>query len=262
LIDLKLEGNIGWVFLNRPEKLNAINLDGWRELSEVFSKISRAKSIKAVVLTGAGRAFSAGDDIAMMHETLGAEDNVELFHTMWMALDQLLNLGKPVVAAVNGIAYGGGFEITLLCDYVIAAQNAVFSLPEVKLGVYPPVATLLLPFYVGLRRAYELILLGRTLSAEEALEWGLINKVVPRELLLGEAEKVAKALGSLPETSVRMVKHITSIIPYIMGVRNFQMFTALLSQTKAYRRGMAEFLEKRHGKKRAAGRDAQKQPHG
>ncbi len=222
MIEYEVREGVGWIVFNRPEKLNAINLEGWRRLVDIVNEAGMDGSVKAVIVTGKGKAFCAGDDIGMMYETVGAEENIELFHVFWRAVNGLLELEKPVVAAVNGIAYGGGLELTLLCDYVIASEEARFALPEIKIGAYPPIASVLLPFFVGFRRAQELMFTGRPVDAREALEMGLVNRVVPGEGLLREAEETAKSLALLPQPSIRLIKRSLTRLAYILGSGSFR----------------------------------------
>src|SRR4051794_21361075 len=183
------KGAIAYVTLNRPKVLNALNKRTWQDLKAAFEDTQDDAAIRGVILTGAGdKAFIAGADISELAQISAVE--AETSSTFGQAVLNLIeNLGKPVIAAVNGFALGGGCETAMACTIRIAAENAKFGQPEVKLGLPPGGGgTQRLPRLVGKGRALQLILTGGTISASEAYRIGLVNEVVPPAHLIGRAE--------------------------------------------------------------------------
>ena len=196
------------VRLNRPEALNALNTQMSRDQLDLWTRIaSEPGELRCVVLTGAGeRAFCAGGDLkerdGMSDEAWRAQH--DLFERMFMAL---IECSVPVIAAVNGHAFGGGLEIALCCDFAYAASSARFALSEVSLGIMPGgMGTLNLPRALGERRSKELILSARAFSAQEAFEWGLLNRVCEPPTLLDEALVTAQQIAANAPLSVRQAK--------------------------------------------------------
>src|SRR5688572_16148538 len=184
--------SIATITVNRPSVRNALNVATMEELASAFDRVKADAAIRVVIVTGAGeKAFVAGADIseiAALTESTGEE-----FSRRGQAgFDRIESLGKPVIAAVNGYALGGGCELAMACTLRIAAENAVFGQPEVKLGVIPGYGgTLRLPRLIGKSRALQLLLTGETIPAQEALTLGLVDAVVPLESLRGKAESIA-----------------------------------------------------------------------
>ena len=172
------EEDLTWITLNRPEVANAFNTRMAEELLAVFSEfVSGARTTRCVILTGAGeRAFCAGGDLKQRHGMTDEEWYAQ--HVVFEDLARaLMDCPVPILGAINGAAYGGGTELTLACDFAYAAKHARFALTETTLGIMPGMAgTQYLPRAVGIRRAKEIILTGRPFSAEQALEWGLVNE--------------------------------------------------------------------------------------
>ena len=203
---LRSEGAIAWATLNRPEVLNAINPEMLEALLALVHKIAGDDTIRVLILTGNGRAFSAGADIKAMHTM--DESSFAKFIEHFRQLSQSLHtLGKPVIAAVNGYALAGGFELALMCDVRIAALSASFGLPDTPLGL-PPTSgmTWLLPRVVGLGCAMHLVLSGDPIDAREAERIGLVTEIVEDAALFGIVEKLARRLASFPEMAVRLSK--------------------------------------------------------
>ena len=202
-------GSVGYLTLNRPEKMNAFNAALLSELRECLDAIDDDSEVRVVVLTGAGRAFSAGFDLDRSPgdpEPHGSapdawrehlKGHVDTFMKVW-------NLRAPVIAAVNGFALAGACELVQLCDIKIASDRAVMGEPEIRAGVGPPV--LITPFSVGLARAKELLLTGDTVDAHEAARIGLVSRVVPHDELMAECERVARKISLLSPIGVQMSK--------------------------------------------------------
>jgi enoyl-CoA hydratase/carnithine racemase len=194
------------IWLNRPEKLNAINDDMLLRLLDALAGIERDAEIGAAVLSGRGRAFSAGGDIQAMEamEPHSFAKTISLYMQLALAMRAL---SKPVIAAVHGYAFAGGFELALLCDIRIAAEGAKFSLPDAALGLSPTSGmTYLLPRIVGLGRALHLTLSGETIDAHEAERIGLVSKVVAANELLNTAEAYALRIAGHPRVGVANTK--------------------------------------------------------
>ena len=200
---------IGYLTLNRPERLNALNATLLAEFREIMEVVEADPDVRVVILTGAGRAFSAGFDI---NREPGDSDPQELQPDQWRTqlkshIDTFMmvwNLSKPVIAAVNGYALAGACELVQICDIKIASDRAVMGEPEIRAGVGPPL--LITPFSVNLATAKELLLTGDTIDAQEAARIGLVSRVVPHDDLLQECERIARKITLISEVGVKMTK--------------------------------------------------------
>jgi enoyl-CoA hydratase len=248
-VEVTRDGAVATVTLNRPEALNAFNSDQLRAVVEEFASIKEDRSIRAVVLTGAGdRAFAAGADIKEMAslDRVGALEFGRLGHRMTRMIE---TLPQPVIAAVNGFALGGGCEIALACDIRLASENAVFAQPEVGLGIPPGWGgTQRLVRAVGPGIAAEMILTGRRVKADEALRIGLVNAVYPAVELTARASELAATIAKQSPLAVRASKRLMQL------AFNGQAVSGLDSELKAFadsfgsadqREGMSAFIEKR-----------------
>ena len=199
----------GYLTLNRPDRLNALNAALLSEFREALDVVEDDPDIRAVILTGAGRSFSAGFDI---NREPGESDPQDMQPDQWRAhlkshIDTFMkvwNLSKPVIAAVNGYALAGACELVQVCDIKIASERAIMGEPEIRAGVGPPL--LITPFSVNLATAKELLLTGDTIDAYEAARVGLVSRVVPHDDLLAECEKIAKKITLISEVGVKMTK--------------------------------------------------------
>ncbi|MDR1136051.1 MAG: enoyl-CoA hydratase/isomerase family protein [Clostridiales Family XIII bacterium] len=202
----EVKDGIGYVTINRPEAMNALNGEVLDELAGVFGYIDKADEVRAVILTGTGRAFVAGADIAHMR-TLTAFEGRALIIKGQKVMSLIENIDKPVIAAVNGFALGGGCELAMACDIRLASEKALFGQPEVNLGIIPGFGgTQRLSRLVGKGMAKYLIMSAETLKAAEALRIGLVEKVFPPEELMAEAEKLAKTIISKAPIAIKMAK--------------------------------------------------------
>ena len=240
---------IGHVTVNRPEKLNALNRKTMDELHDCFQEIERDDEVRAVILTGAGeKAFVGGADINELAVQTPVEGK-ELSMRGQKILDLIEHLGKPVIAAVNGYALGGGCELALACTIRIASENARLGQPEVKLGLIPGYAgTQRLPRLVGKGRALEMVLSGEPVSAAEAYRIGLVNQVVPAQDLMATAEKLAqKILANAPlavKFALEAVNHGLEMTQAEGQFLEANLF-GLCCTTADMQEGTRAFLEKR-----------------
>lgn len=242
------KNGIGYVTMNRPEALNALNTDVLAELDDVFRAIDTDGDVKVAIVTGAGRAFIAGADIAQMSKLNGTEGR-----DMTIQGQQVMNLiesiNKPVIAAVNGFALGGGNELSMACDIRIASDKAKFGQPEVNLGIIPGYGgTQRLPRLVGKGMAKKLIYSAEMIDASEAYRIGLVDEVVPADELMEAAEKLAKTIMSKAPVAIKMAK-----VAINNGI-NSDLLTGVQFEAEAYtstfvsddrEEGMMAFLEKR-----------------
>lgn len=236
------------VTVNRPDKLNALNADVLAALESAFADAAADASTRAVVLTGAGpKAFVAGADISQF-PSLSSEQGMDFARRGQQVLDRIERLGKPVVAAVNGFALGGGCEIALACHVRVASETARFGLPEVGLGVIPGYGgTQRLGRVVGRGRALEMILTGEMVSAQRAYEMGLVNRVVPADALVDEALKMAATMASRSPVALRLALEavLASDAPLAEGLeREVRLFGDAIGSADA-KEGSTAFLEKR-----------------
>jgi enoyl-CoA hydratase len=201
------EGVVGIIKLNRPP-VNPLSVQSYHELYEAVCELDGDESIGAILITGAGdKAFAAGLDVK---DVMG-KSAVETLDFLWSAprktFDKLTGTEKPTIAAVFGLALGGGCEVAICCDLRIASEDAIFGVPEISLGIMPGSgATQRLPRLVGLAKAKEMLYLGENVNAQEAYRVGLVNKVVPRDKLMEEAMAVAKKLASKPRRALGLIK--------------------------------------------------------
>ena len=243
---------VATITLNRPDKLNAFTIGLHRELAAALDEVERDDTLRAVLLTGAGRGFCAGQDLAE-RATVIAGSKVEggsALQTWYNPLiRRLRRLEKPVVCAVNGVAAGAGANIALACDIVLAARSASFIQAFCRIGLVPDAGgSYVLPRLVGMARASALTLLGDTLPAEQAAEWGLIWRVVDDEMLMAEATSLARHLAGQPTRALALIKQAlnasfaNSLDQQLDLERELQMKAAA---TDDFREGVAAFLEKR-----------------
>ncbi len=252
---LKVEdrGRVRVVTIDRQAKRNALNADVLGELRAAFGEARAAEPVGAVILTGAGeKAFVAGADIAELAEQtpLGGKDKTLLGQSI---LDEVEAFPKPVVAAVNGYAFGGGLELALACHLRVASTNARLGLPEVKLGIIPGYGgTQRLPRLVGRGRALELILSGEPIGAEQALAWGLVNRVAPSAAeCVGVAETLLAPILARGPVAVRSALEAVrrGLDTTLAGGQRVEAdLFAVLCTTQDMREGLTAFLEKREAR--------------
>jgi len=205
-IRLEVHENIVIITMNRPKALNALNNQTLEELEWIITALETAQDVRGVILTGEGKAFVAGADIVQMQD-YGREEGRDYANFAQSVFSRLECLEKPVLAAVNGFALGGGCELALSCDFIYASEKAKFGQPEVNLGVIPCFGgTQRLTRAIGARMAKELIYTGRHISADEAMACGLVNKVVPAEKLMEEALSTMKLIATKAPMAVRYSK--------------------------------------------------------
>ncbi len=247
LVKIETRGRVGLLVLDRPKALNALNNDVVAELAAALRTFDADPDIGAVVLTGSEKAFAAGADIdAMRNWSYTDVFNQDYLGHDWEALRRIR---KPIIAAVSGYALGGGCELAMLCDFIIAAENARFGQPEINLGIIPGFGgTQRLVRAIGKSKAMDMILTGRMITAAEAELAGLVSRVVPAERLLDEALEAAALIAAKSQPSVMMAKECVNRAfetPLQEGLlferRNFH---ALFS-TEDQKEGMAAFIEKR-----------------
>jgi enoyl-CoA hydratase len=242
------EKDIGRITLNRPEVLNALNMDVLDKLAAIIDEIHGDDSVRAVIITGAGeRAFSAGADIRFLNRATPVEVR-ELAKKAIDVNSRIEDLGKPVVAAINGYALGGGLELAEACTLRISIRDARMGHPEVRIGAVAGWGgTTRLPRLIGKGRAAEILLTGRQITSEEALQYGLVNKVVEKEWLLPEAEKMVGEIISNAPVAVKMTwealhrgLNITLEESAMLGADIF----GFVASTEDFREGTRAFLDK------------------
>ena len=251
-IKVETREGVAIVAVNRPDKLNALNDRTVEELDAAFAAIGSDPQVRGAILTGAGeKAFVAGADIAEL-STQSPVDGKERSIRGQKVLDRIENLGKPVIAAVNGFALGGGCELALACHVRVAAENAKLGTPEVKLGIMCGYAgTQRLPRLVGKGRALEMLLTGEMVGAQDALRIGLVNRVVPRETLLAEAEGLLRQMLANGPVSLRFTLEAVNAgleMPQDEAQYLEATLFGLICTTEDMKEGTKAFLENRPAK--------------
>jgi enoyl-CoA hydratase len=246
IVEPSFKKHIALVRLNRPKELNALNLQLMLELKSALASLDEDEEVRCIIITGNEQAFAAGADIKQM-ENKNAIDllKIDQFET-W---DQIRKTKKPIIAAVSGFALGGGCELAMTCDMIIASESAKFGQPEIKIGIMPGAGgTQRLTRAVGKALAMEMVLTGKFISAEEAHKAGLVNRVVPEEIYLDEAVKLASEVALMSPISIRLAKE-SVLKAFESGLqeglyferKNFYMcFTS-----EDQKEGMRAFVEKR-----------------
>lgn len=240
------QGQVATVQLNRPEALNALSPELMADLATALRSLDADPEVRAIVLTGSERAFAAGADIKAM-ATASPIDLMQM--DLFKDWAQVPATKKPIVAAVSGFVLGGGCELMMMCDLVVASETTKLGQPEINLGVIPGAGgTQRLTKIVGKHRAMELVLTGRQINAQESLAWGLVNKVVPVELVLEEAQKLAAEIASKAPWAVRLGKEAVLLADETHlseGLTHERKNFHLLFASQDQKEGMAAFAEKR-----------------
>jgi cyclohexa-1,5-dienecarbonyl-CoA hydratase len=243
-IQTELKEGVASLTLNRAP-LNVLNIEMMEEIDSYLEELKKEKSLKLLVIQGMGKAFSAGVDVG---EHLGdlVYKMIEVFHRMFRLMDALK---VPSLAVVKGSALGGGCELALYCDMVIASEKAKFGQPEIQVGVFPPIAALIFPRMIGRKKAMELILFGETISAQEALTLGLINKVVPEASFDQEVSSFIEKFKKLSAVVLKLTKEAA-----LAGLNDDtdkglnvieKIYLDRLMKTNDALEGLKAFLEKR-----------------
>ncbi|MFB9857137.1 enoyl-CoA hydratase [Paenarthrobacter aurescens] len=245
-INVTRDDRVGVITLNRPEALNALNFELMQEVVSAATEMDRDTTIGAIVLTGSDRVFAAGADIKEM----SSKSYMDLYFEDWLqGWERLAAVRTPVIAAVSGHALGGGCELAMICDFIIASESATFGQPEVKLGVIPGMGgSQRLTRAVGKAKAMEMILTGRTIEAIEAERIGLVARIVPVDGLIDEAKRTAAAIAGMPAPAVMLAKEAvnaafqTTLDSGILFER--RIFHSIFA-TSDQKEGMLAFVEKR-----------------
>jgi len=240
---------VGTITLNRPKSMNSLSSELLRELDSVLTEIDNDDEVKVVILTGSEKYFAAGADITEIGQIKTPQDAHRFLKMAQAVFNHIEDLEKPVIAAISGLTLGGGCELTLACDLRIAAENATFGQPEIKIGVIPGGGgTQRLPRIVGITKAKELLYTGDFIDAQEAYRIGLLNRIAPQASLLEEARKMALKIARQPGEAIKATKlsvngglnmDIKSAIAY--EARCFE----ILFSTEDQKEGMNAFIEKR-----------------
>ena len=246
---LEFTGEIARITLNRPDKRNAINPQMMCDLQTAFDTIEKSHS-RLVILTGAGKCFCAGMDLDMLASIAkqSAAENQEDSRRIAKLLRRIWSFPRPLIAAVNGAAYAGGCGIATLCDFTLAAPEAKFGYTEVKIGFLPAIVSVFLTRQIGEKRSRDLLLTGRIISAEQAMDYGLVTEVVPAEKLLDRANALADELMAASPSSLTRAKHLltsSAAAAIDHDLERAILENARIRCTPDFKEGVASFLEKR-----------------
>ena len=250
-ITTETDGAVMIITLNRPQALNALSSAVLEELIDAFAAYEADDNQRCAILTGAGdKAFAAGADIKEMHEKAAADFYLADFFSRWTS-DLVKKVRKPWIAAVNGFALGGGCELAMMADFIIASENAKFGQPEIKLGVAPGMGgSQRLTRAVGKAKAMEMCLTGRMMDAAEAERSNLVARVVPHGDLMAEAKKTAAIIAAMPPMAAIANKEMVNAafeMTLDQGIAFERRLFQILTASKDKAEGMAAFIEKRDG---------------
>lgn len=247
-ITFSIQNGVGKITLNRPDVLNSFNMPMAKELQSALSDCEKDKSVRAILLTGAGRAFCAGQDLAAAIAP-GADIKVIVEQQYNPIINGIRNIEKPVICAVNGVAAGAGANIALACDIVLAGASSSFIQAFSKIGLIPDSGgTFFLPRLVGLQRATALMMLGDKVSAQQAYEFGMIYKILPDDALIAEAEKLAEQMAQMPTKGLGLTKRLLNASLNNNLAEQLTMegeAQAMAAKTYDNAEGVKAFLEKR-----------------
>ena len=241
-----VEGRVAMITLNRPQALNALNVQIIKDINQALDGFDKAPDIACIIITGSSKAFAAGADIKEMANHCYPDTYLDDFLSSW---DRIGSRRKPIIAAVAGFALGGGCELAMMCDFIIAADNAKFGQPEIKIGVMPGSGgTQRLTRFVGKSKAMEMCLTGRMMDAQEAERSGLVSRVVPVADLLTDAMQTAQTIASMSLPIAMMTKETVNRAyetSMAEGIRFERRVFHGMFATHDQKEGMAAFVEKR-----------------
>ena len=246
---VKKENNLGWIILNLPHRFNAITLKMVEELSLAIDWLEEDKDVRCVILMGAGdQAFSVGADVTTL--STATPTTAPTISLKGQELTRKIELSsKPYIAAIKGFCLGGGLEIALACDFRVATENSEFGSPEINLGIIPGWGgTQRLPRIVGLAKAKEIVMLGKRISADEALKIGLINKIVSKENFEAEIKNFAKKLVEGPPVALKFAKYVLNFgsqASLDVGLKIEAEALGIIASTNDAAEGISAFFEKR-----------------
>lgn len=243
-----INNGVGKITLNRPDVLNSFHMAMGKEMREVLEECKNNKAIRAVLITGAGRAFCAGQDLAAAIAP-GADIKVIVQEQYNPIVLGIRNLEKPVICAVNGVAAGAGANLAIVCDIVLAAYSSSFIQAFSKIGLVPDTAgTFFLPRLIGMQRATALMMLGDKITAEQAMEFGMVYRVLPDEALMAEAEKLAEQMATMATKGLGLTKRLLNASFTNSLKEQLDMegeLQAMAAKTQDNAEGVKAFLEKR-----------------
>lgn len=245
----RVNDRVAYITVNRPAVLNALRMKTKEELEHAMDTIAADSAILAAIITGTGRSFISGNDISEIRIDAKGEETIAMSTHAHKIFDKFESMGKPIIAAVNGFAMGGGTELALACDIRIASRKAVFGLPEVRLGVAPCYGgTQRLPRLIGTGLAKELLFTGRKVTADEAKDMGLVNKVVEHDDLMNEAETMIRSILDNAPIAVKTCKNLVDkgmAMSLADGLVLEAELNGMLAETEDAKEGVRSFFEKR-----------------
>lgn len=239
------EGGIYWVRFNREEKANAINIDMWKGLKELLATASEDKDVKIIALTGRGKYFTAGEDLNDLDRSDTFESSLNLFlDYVRPVFESIIRTSKVVVSVVNGAAIGVGVELAFASDLAIAHRDAYFMLSQGKVGVGPPLSLSFALPVLGKKRLFEMLVTGRKVEAEEALNWGIVNELYDKDAdsVLKRYEQEA---AKIPEILTRLTKEVLAKQLYLLDYSSSFRDIAMFVQSEEARRGISSFTKKK-----------------
>ncbi len=242
----KEEGKIGKITLNRPEKRNALSYDLLSELKDLLDRVKTERKVKVVIIKGAGKIFSSGHDLReVLEDPIGVE---RLFKKCYEVMHSIRDLPQTVIAQVHGVAAAAGCQLVAACDLAVAEEGALFSMPGVKIGLFCSTPVVFVSRAIGRKRAYEMAITGEFITAKQAYDWGLVNRVVPFDDLERETTELAEKIASYSLEALESGKRMfyrQLFMPDFAALDYATEVISLHSASEDAREGIAAFLEKR-----------------
>ncbi|MGE4546259.1 MAG: enoyl-CoA hydratase/isomerase family protein [Desulfurella sp.] len=239
------ESNITLIQFNRPNKLNSFTKEMWEEFYQSL-ELAKSNKTKLVVITGIGKAFSAGDDIPSMYELKTKEEALNFFHTLEKPFESLLDCEKPLIGMVNGLAYGGGCELLFFMDTIVAAKDSKFALPEAKLGLIPPIALSVGYNVLGIKQINRLALTGEAIDVYEAQRIGLVDYIVESDQLKNKTLEIAWKIISNSNQPTQFIKNLSNKHKFKVGLADIIEKLAVFSIDTESKQRMEAFINKKN----------------
>lgn len=249
ILQMKVHNHVGYIILNRPEVYNALNTALMKQLKEALEKMNEDRDVSCIVLSGAGESFSTGADIKEFSAQTSNNEQIQERAQLTMDIHRMMStLSKPIIASVKKYVFAGGCGIALACDLVLAASNSQFSYPEIRRGFVPALVTPNLARTIDRKKAFELLITGERINAEEALSYGMINHIYPVEELEEKTVEFAEKIAAYSPIALEMTKTIfysTLDLPLDKALDEAREYNVKMRKTEHFKKGVQDFMNRK-----------------